>query len=85
MTFNELNTAEHFIIHQLTGINLNNVQEGMMAEDPVEYDKRTNCAGNEPVFLPNIYDHERHVYARYTKQRAIRRYSKICQRLPREG
>ena len=38
MSFNELNTVEHFIIHKLTGVNLNNVQSGMVAEDPVEYD-----------------------------------------------
>ncbi len=25
MSFNELNTVEHFIIHPLTGVNLNNV------------------------------------------------------------
>lgn len=38
MSFNELNSVEHFIIHKLTGVNLNNVQSGMVAEDPVEYD-----------------------------------------------
>ncbi|HBO84977.1 MAG: DEAD/DEAH box helicase [Deltaproteobacteria bacterium GWC2_42_11] len=38
MRFNELNSVEHFIIHRLTGVNLNNVQAGMVAEDPVEYD-----------------------------------------------
>lgn len=38
MSFNELNTVEHFIIHKLTGVNLNNVQSGMVAEDAVEYD-----------------------------------------------
>ncbi|MFH1004487.1 MAG: type I restriction endonuclease subunit R [Bacteroidota bacterium] len=38
MSFNELNTVEHFIIHRLTGVNLNNVQSGMVAEEPVEYD-----------------------------------------------
>ena len=37
MTFNELNSVEHFIIHRLTGVNLNNVRDGMVAEDPVEY------------------------------------------------
>lgn len=38
MSFNELNSVEHFIIHHLTGVNLNNVQAGMVAEKPVEYD-----------------------------------------------
>ncbi len=38
MSFNELNSVEHFIIHHLTGVNLNNVQSGMVAEDPVDYD-----------------------------------------------
>ncbi len=40
MSFNELNTVEHFIIHKLTGVNLNNVQSGVVAEDPVEYGDR---------------------------------------------
>ena len=26
MSFDELNSVEHFIIHHLTGVNLNNVQ-----------------------------------------------------------
>ena len=38
MNFNELNSVEHFIIHRLTGANLNAIQSGMVAEDPVEYD-----------------------------------------------
>ncbi|WP_276348830.1 type I restriction endonuclease subunit R [Daejeonella sp. JGW-45] len=38
MNFNELNSVEHFIIHRLTGVNLNGVQSGIVAEDPVEYD-----------------------------------------------
>ncbi|MEW6419304.1 MAG: type I restriction endonuclease subunit R [Nitrospirota bacterium] len=37
MSFNELNSVEHFIIHRLTGVNLNNVREGMVAEETVEY------------------------------------------------
>jgi type I restriction enzyme R subunit len=39
MSFNELNTVEHFIIHRLTGVNLNNIRDGIVAEEPVEYDK----------------------------------------------
>ncbi len=38
MAFNEQNTVEHFIIHQLTGVNLNSVQGGMVAEEVLEYD-----------------------------------------------
>lgn len=38
MSFNELNTVEHFIIYYLTGVNLNNVQSGMVTESTVEYD-----------------------------------------------
>lgn len=38
MSFNEQNTVENFIVHRLTGVNLNNVQTGMVAEEPVEYD-----------------------------------------------
>lgn len=34
-TFNELNSVEYFIIHQLTGINLNQVQHGMVKEEDV--------------------------------------------------
>jgi type I restriction enzyme R subunit len=37
MAFNELNSVEHFIIHNLTGVNLNNVHTGMVREGPVEY------------------------------------------------
>ena len=45
MAFNEQNTVEHFIIHQLTGVNLNAMQgnpawagHGFVKEDAVEYD-----------------------------------------------
>ena len=38
MAFNEQNTVEHFIIHQLTGVNLNAVQGNIVKEDAVEYD-----------------------------------------------
>jgi type I restriction enzyme R subunit len=37
MAFNEQNTVEHFIIHQLTGVNLNAVQGNVVKEDAVEY------------------------------------------------
>lgn len=38
MPFNEQNTVEHFIIHQLSGVNLNAVQGNVVKEDAVEYD-----------------------------------------------
>jgi type I restriction enzyme R subunit len=38
MTFNEQNTVEHFIIHQLTGVNLNAVRGNKVQEDAVAYD-----------------------------------------------
>ena len=38
MPFNEQNSVEHFIIHQLTGVNLNQVHHGMAGEAEVNYD-----------------------------------------------
>ncbi len=39
MSFNELNSVEHFIIHLLTGVNLNNVRAGaVVAESSPDYD-----------------------------------------------
>ncbi len=38
MSFNEQNTVEHFIIHQLSGVNLNAVEGNIVKEDPVNYD-----------------------------------------------
>ena len=38
MAFNEQNTVEHFIIHQLSGVNLNAVKGNTAREDEVEYD-----------------------------------------------
>ena len=37
MTFNELNSVEHFIIHNLTGVNLNTVRAGVVKEESVGY------------------------------------------------
>jgi len=37
MSFNEQNTVEHFIIHQLTGVNLNAVKGNVVREDEVAY------------------------------------------------
>ncbi|RZK21164.1 MAG: hypothetical protein EOO43_10750, partial [Flavobacterium sp.] len=38
MVFNEQNSVEHFIIHQLTGVNLNTVEGNIAKEDPITYD-----------------------------------------------
>ena len=35
MGFNELNSVEHFFIHQLTGVNLNEEKSGFAVEEPV--------------------------------------------------
>lgn len=37
MSFNALNSIEHFIIHKLKGVNLNKVQSGIVAEETVDY------------------------------------------------
>ena len=42
--FNELNTVEHFIIHRLTGVNLNTVHGGIVAEERVGYDVAKEAA-----------------------------------------
>jgi len=38
MAFNEQNSVEHSIIHQLSGINLNAVKGNLVKEDEVAYD-----------------------------------------------
>tara|TARA_B100000674_G_scaffold422699_1_gene374964 strand:- start:708 stop:3686 length:2979 start_codon:yes stop_codon:yes gene_type:complete len=35
MSFNELNTVEHFFVHRLTGVNLNEVIAGNAVEEPI--------------------------------------------------
>jgi len=37
MAFNELNSVEHFIIHNLTGVNLNEVRAHRVKEDTESY------------------------------------------------
>ncbi len=37
MSFNELNSVEHFIIHQLTGVNLNAVHGNIVKEEEIPY------------------------------------------------
>ena len=50
--FNELNSVEYFIIHQLTGINLNQVQHGMVKEEPAPYGKEPKWKYVQPDLLP---------------------------------
>lgn len=37
MSFTEQNSVEHFVIHQLTGLNLNKIEQGMVKEEAVLY------------------------------------------------
>ena len=37
MTFTEQNSIENFVIHQLTGVNLNAVKNNIVAEEIVDY------------------------------------------------
>jgi len=37
MSFNEQNSVENFIIHHLTGVNLNAIKDGVAKEDPPSY------------------------------------------------
>ena len=50
--FNELNSVEYFIIHQLTGINLNQVQHGMVKEEPAPYGDEPKWKYVQPELLP---------------------------------
>jgi type I restriction enzyme R subunit len=44
MSFNELNTVEHFFVHRLTGVNLNDVNAGNAIEEPIPaYDSVKWC------------------------------------------
>lgn len=36
MGFNELNSVEHFFVHRLTGVNLNEAQSGIAVEEPIQ-------------------------------------------------
>jgi len=55
MSFNELNSVEHFIIHRLTGVNLNAVHEHVVKEDSVEYDT-VKWKYIQPDMLPREID-----------------------------
>ena len=52
MAFNELNSVEYFIIHQLTGINLNQVQHGMVKEEAAPYVNNAKWKYVQPELLP---------------------------------
>jgi len=52
MAFNEQNTVEHFIVHKLTGINLNAIHNGMVKEDAVPYIDETQWRYIQPDLLP---------------------------------
>ena len=50
-TFNELNSVEYFIIRQLTGINLNNVQHGKVKEEELPYGDNAKWKYIQPELL----------------------------------
>ncbi|HOY31689.1 MAG TPA: HsdR family type I site-specific deoxyribonuclease [Bacteroidales bacterium] len=53
MSFNEQNSVEHFLIHQLTGVNLNNVTaSGTVNEEPVAYGDAAKWNYIQPDLLP---------------------------------
>ena len=49
--FNELNSVEHFIIHQLTGISLNQVQHGTVKEGDAPYTDNVTWKYIQPELL----------------------------------
>lgn len=51
MPFNEQNSVEHFIIHQLTGLNLNSVHGNMVEDDGVLYEDETKWRYVQPELL----------------------------------
>lgn len=51
MSFNELNSVEHFIIHQLTGANLNEVHGNIVKEDAVTYGDEVKWKYVQPDLL----------------------------------
>ena len=51
MPFNEQNSVEHFIIHQLTGLNLNSVYGNMVEDDGVLYEDETKWRYVQPELL----------------------------------
>jgi type I restriction enzyme, R subunit len=51
MLFNEQNSVENLFIHQLTGINLNYIQQGIVQEDPVPYIDEAHWRYIQPEFV----------------------------------
>ena len=51
MSFTELNSVEHFIIHKLTGVNLNAVHQGVVNDDGVTYSEEVRWNYAEPELL----------------------------------
>ncbi len=51
MGFNELNSVEHLIIHRLTGINLNQVQQGGVKQEAAPYDSNAQWRFVQPELL----------------------------------
>ena len=49
--FNELNSVEHFIIHQLAGVNLNQVQHGIVKEEVASYGDNATWKYVQPDLL----------------------------------
>jgi type I restriction enzyme R subunit len=52
MAFTELNSVEYFIIRQFTGINLNQVQHGMVKENAVPYGENAKWKYVQSELLP---------------------------------
>lgn len=52
MAFNEQNSVEYFIIHQLTGVNLNSIQAGVVREAEVDYGDKAKWKYVQPDLLP---------------------------------
>ncbi len=52
MAFNEQNSVEHFIVHQLSGVNLNSIQAGLVREVDVDYGGNAKWKYIQPELLP---------------------------------
>lgn len=52
MAFNEQNSVEHFIVHQLSGVNLNSIHGGVVREADVDYGDKAKWKYIQPDLLP---------------------------------
>ncbi len=52
MPFNEQNSVEHFIIHQLAGVNLNDIRDSVVRERDVAYVDKAKWQYVQPDMLP---------------------------------